>query len=53
MKKAFNNATYIEGYIYEHKLEEKVTGETSKNPGTPFITGTISIATDEDLLNVV
>lgn len=53
MKKTFVNATHIEGYIYEHKLEEKVSGETSKNPGTPFITGTISIATDDELLNVV
>lgn len=53
MKKTFNNATYIEGYIYESKLEEKITGETSKNPGTPFISGTLSIATDNDLLNVV
>lgn len=52
-KKNFINATHIEGYIYEHKLEEKVTGETSKNPGTPFISGTLSIATDDDLLNVV
>lgn len=53
MKKTFTNATHIEGYIYEHKLEEKVSGETSKNPGTPFISGTLSIATDDELLNVV
>lgn len=53
MKKTFTNATHIEGYIYEHKLEEKVSGETSKNPGTTFISGTLSIATDDELLNVV
>ena len=52
-KKTFINQTHIEGYVYEHKLEEKVSGETSKNPGTPFISGTLSIATDDDLLNVV
>lgn len=53
MKKTFINATHIEGYVYENKLEEKVTGDTSKNPGTPFISGTLSIATDDELLNVV
>lgn len=52
-KKSFINSTHIEGYIYENKLEEKVSGETSKNPGTPFISGNLSIATDDDLLNVV
>ena len=52
-KKSFINSTHIEGYIYESKLEEKVSGETSKNPGTPFISGNLSIATDDDLLNVV
>lgn len=51
--KKMNNNTHIEGYLYEHKLEKKVTGSTSKNPGTEYITGTISIATDDDLLNVV
>ena len=53
MKKTFTHAPHIEGYIYEHKREEKVSGETSKNPGTPFISGTLSIATDDELLNVV
>ena len=47
------NTTHIEGYVYEHKLEKKVTGEKSKAPGTVFITGTLSIATDEDCTNVV
>ena len=47
------NATHIEGYVYEHKLELKVSGPNSKNPGVEFITGTLSIATDEDLMNVV
>ena len=47
------NETHIEGYLYEHNLEKKVSGEKSKNPGTEFISGTISIATDEDILNIV
>ena len=45
MKKTINT-THIEGLIYEHALESRVTGENSKNPGTPFIMGTLSIATD-------
>ena len=47
------NESHIEGYLYEHNLEKKVSGEKSKNPGTEFISGTISIATDEDILNIV
>ena len=47
------NETHIEGYLYEHAIEKKVSGEKSKNPGTEFISGTVSIATDEDILNIV
>lgn len=47
------NSTHIEGYVYESKLERKVSGEKSKNPGTEFINGTLSIATDDEMLNVV
>ena len=53
MKKTMINQTHIEGVLYEHALEAKVSGDTSKNPGTPFITGTISIATDDAMTNVV
>lgn len=52
MKKAINKIN-LSGRIYEHKLEEKVTGETSKAPGTPFISGTLDIATDDAGLNIV
>lgn len=52
MKKMINE-THIEGWVYEHKLEAKVSGDTSKKPGTPFISGTVSIATDDNCLNVV
>lgn len=47
------NATHIAGVLYEHNLELKVSGENSKNPGTQFISGTISIATDDAMLNIV
>ena len=53
MKKKMINSTHIEGLVYEHKLEIKVTGDTSKNPGTEFITGTLSLATDDDCTNIV
>ena len=49
----FVNETRIEGYLYEHNLEMKESGPTSKNPGTPFISGTISIVTDDALTNVL
>jgi len=53
MKKKMINATHIEGLLYEDKLEKKVTGENSKNPGTEYITGTIDIATDDNGVNIV
>ena len=53
MKKTMINQTHIEGVLYEHNLEAKVSGEASKNPGTPFIAGTISIATDDAMTNIV
>ena len=49
----FVNETHIEGYLYEHNLEMKESGPNSKNPGTPFISGTISIVTDNALTNVL
>lgn len=52
-KKTMINQTHIEGYVYEHKLELKTSDENSKNPGTEFINGTLSIATDDEMLNVV
>ena len=47
------NETHIEGILYEHDLELKKSGPNSKNPGTEFITGTISIATDNAGVNIV
>lgn len=52
MKKIVNEA-FVTGYVYNHDLKEKVTGPTSKNPGTEFIQGTLNIATDNDCMNIV
>lgn len=51
MKKIVNQ-TNIVGYLYEHDLEMRQTGAESKNPGTDYIRGTVSIAS-ADLTNVV
>ena len=53
MKSAMINKTHIEGLVYEHTLELKTSGPNSKNPGTEYITGTVSVATDDACLNVV
>ena len=47
------NRCHIEGILYEHDLQKRVTGENSKNPGTEFIMGTVSIATDNAKTNIV
>ena len=52
MKKMVNSVR-LSGYLYESKLEKKVSGPNSKNPGTEFISGSIGIATDDELLNIV
>lgn len=54
MKKKFINTVYVEGYLYEHDLTiKKVMKEDSENYGKNFITGSISIATDDKLMNIV
>ena len=53
MKKGFVNRTHVEGWVYESGLELKVSGPNSKNPGTEFINGNLSIATDDAMLNIV
>ena len=47
------NTTHIEGWLYQHALSLKVTGEKSKNPGTQFINGTIDVATNDAMTNIV
>lgn len=52
MKKMFNGTT-IEGLVYQHDLELKVSGPNSANPGTEFISGNIEVATDDAGVNIV
>lgn len=47
MKKTINRVN-IEGLLYEHDLEEKVSGPTANNPGANFIRGSISIQIEEN-----
>lgn len=53
MAKKFINNTHVEGTLYQHDLELKVSGENSKNPGTEYITGNVEIATDDAGVNIV
>ena len=53
MKNTMKNSTHIEGLLYQHALTLKTSGENSKNPGTQFINGTIDIATDDAMVNIV
>ena len=53
MKKQMINQSHIEGWLYQHALSLKVTGEKSKNPGVQFINGTIDIATNDAMTNIV
>ena len=53
MKKNFQNNVYIEGILYDFKLDAKVSGVRSKSPNTPYIKGYLSIAVDNALTNIV
>lgn len=53
MRKNLNTET-IEGRVYEHDLALKtVQNKQSDNFGKPFIQGSVSVATDEEGLNVL
>ena len=53
MKAKMNNKVRLEGYLYQHSLEKKESGPNSKNPGTVFISGSVDIATDNAMTNIV
>lgn len=53
MKKKMINTTHIEGVLYEHDLQLRETGPKSKNPGVKYISGSVSIATDDAMTNIV
>ena len=48
------NWTKIEGRIYQHNLEIKqVKNQESANFGKDFISGTIEVAVDDNLTNII
>ena len=47
------NKTQVEGYVYQHSLEKKVSGPNSNNPGTEYIAGNLDVLTDDAGVNVV
>lgn len=47
------NKTHIEGLVYQHTLEKKISGQNSKTPGTEFISGNLDVATDDAGINIV
>lgn len=49
----FLNRVHLEGRVFSHTLQKRITGEQSKNPGTEYIGGILNIATDEDGINVI
>lgn len=51
--KKITNECHIEGWLYDHALEMRVSGENAKNPGVQFIRGSIDVATDNALTNIV
>ena len=53
MKKTLINKVYVEGVLYQHELELKTSGPNSSRPGTEYITGTLHVATDNEMLNIV
>lgn len=52
-KERMKNSTRVEGWLYSHKLEKRVTGENSAHPGTEYIRGSVDVATDDSMLNIV
>lgn len=50
--KKITNSTHLEGLLFSHSLEAKISGPNSTKPGTEFIGGSLEILTD-DALNVV
>lgn len=59
MKEKITNRTHVEGTLYEigasgrDKLQLKVSGPDSKAPGTEFISGSLFLATDNAMTNVI
>lgn len=52
MRKTENNVT-IRGKVFNHHLVKRVAGPTAKNPGQPFIAGTLEIAVSPEAMQTV
>lgn len=53
MKAKTFNSTHIEGLLYQHNLTSRQTGPASKNPGVDYISGSVDIATDNAVTNII
>ncbi len=53
MKEKWVNEVKVVGYIFDHDLQKRVTGENAKTPGQEFISGRIHVAVDDQGLNVI
>jgi len=53
MKAKLINNVRIEGLLYQHDLKLREAGPHSKNPGVKFISGTIEVATDNAITNII
>lgn len=56
--KSMKNDVSVCGYVFDlgqkgRKLQKRVSGPNSKNPGQEFINGQINVATDDEGMNVV
>ena len=51
--KRITNRTFISGLLYQHNLELKTSGPNSAHPGTEYITGSIEVATDDAITNIM
>jgi hypothetical protein len=48
-----SNNIHVRGYVFSHNLEKAVYGPNSKKAGQEYIRGNVTVATDDQALNVV
>ena len=53
MKSVMLNKANVQGILYNQDLTLQTTGANSKNPGTEYIRGSISIAVDPEMTNII
>lgn len=49
----WKNSIEVNGYVYSHTLQLRKSGEHSRVPGMEFITGTVNVAIDNEMLTVI